>query len=344
VLGRIGKAFVKDIERFIADNEIPFVRFKKGICKEDLVAPYLAEAREQGRYGVVLVGVAQEKDSAWRGWREGGTDGHPHFEFSRQSVFPNFYYFYLFDAQFGPAFIKVSSYAPFSMWVGCNGHEWAKRQAEQEGIAFTALDNGFASCDDAAGLQRICDSFGAVSIRNFFERWVHRLPSPFTAADRAAGFFYDLAFRQIEFSDTRVFDRPAAGRAWFEANIREHLDLGRPDQVALVFSRRIYSTTPGRFATRVITKGVDPSIQIHLKASKQKQYFKESKALRTETTINDTRDFGIGRLVKEANFDALKAVAEAANHRLIELECAGETCAPDADTLQRIVLPSIETA
>ncbi|GAC1354658.1 MAG: hypothetical protein NVSMB4_16070 [Acidimicrobiales bacterium] len=341
-LGKIGKAFVKDIERFVVANDLPLVHFRKGDCKEDVVAPYIAEARAHGRYGVVLVGVAQEKDSAWRGWREGGPDNHPHFEYSRQSVFPNFFYFYLYDAQFGPAFIKVSSYAPFSMWVGCNGHEWAKRQADQEAIAYSALDNGFAACDDPAGLQTICDRFGAVAIRTFFERWVHRLPSPFTPADRQAGFYYDLAFRQIEFSDTRVFDRSAAGRAWFEATIREHLDLGRPDQVSLVFSRRITRQTPGRFATRVITQGVDPSIQIHYRSSKQKQYFKESKALRTETTINDTRDFGIGRLVTEANFEALKAAALAANAALIELERAGETCAPDADTLRRVVLPSVE--
>jgi hypothetical protein len=341
-LGKIGKGFVKDIERLVADNAIPLVRFAKGQCKEEIAAPYLAAARERGFHGVVLVGVAQEKESAWRGWRDGGGDGHPHFEFARQSVFPNFYYFYINDSQFGPCFIKVCSYAPFSMWVYCNGHEWAKAQAEQEGLGYRALDNGFASCEDPARLQRICDRFGAVSMRNLFERWSHRLPSPFTAADRAAGFFHQLAFRQIEFSDTRVFDRPGSGRAWFEQTIREHLDLGRPDQVALIFDRRITSRTPGRFRTRVITRGVDPSIQIYLKSVKQKQYFKEAQALRTELSINDTRDFGIGRLVTTENFQALKAVAEAANAALIDLEHAGETCAPDADTLRRIVLPSVE--
>jgi hypothetical protein len=289
-----------------------------------------------------MAGIAQEKDSVWRGWRDRGSDSHPHFEFRRQSVFPNFYYFYILDAQMGPAFIKVSTYAPFSMWVGCNGHEWAKRQADQDGIGYTALDNGFAACDDAAALQRSCDRFGAVAIRTFFERWAHRLPSPFRPEDKGAGFFYELAFRQIEFSDTRVFDRAPSGRAWFEATIREHLDLGRPDQVALVFSRRINAKTPGRFATRVITRGVDPSIQIHYRSSKQKQYFKESKALRTETTINDTHDFGVGRLVTDENFQALKAAALAANAALVELERSGETCAPDADTLERVVLPSVE--
>lgn len=342
VLGKIGKSFVTRIERYVADNQIPFVRFVKGQCKEDLVAPYLAQARAEGRHGLIMMGVAQEKESVWRGWRNGGSDAHPHFEFKRQSAFINHYYAYVYDAQFGPAFFKFSSYAPFSVWVCLNGHEWAKQQANQAGLTYTALDNGFASCDDPEALQRICDRFGAVTVTSFVERWLHRLPSPFTAEDRQAGFYYDLAFRQIEFSDTRVFDRPASGRQWFESTIREHLDLGRPDQVSLVFSRRINRRTPGKFSTRVITQGVDPSIQIHYRASKLKQYFKESKALRTETTINDTRNFGIGRRVNSENFQALRQVGEAANQRLIEMEISGCSCAPDADTLKRVVLPSVE--
>lgn len=341
-LGKIGKGFVSNIERYVADNQIPFVRFAKGQCKEDLAAPYFAQARADHRHGVVLVGVAQEKESVWRGWRNGGSDAHPHFEFKRQNAFINHYYFYVYDAQFGPAFLKFSSYAPFSVWVCLNGHEWAKQQADQAGLSYSVLDNGFASCDDSQALQRICDRFGAAAVTNFFERWLHRLPSPFTADDRGAGFYYDLAFRQIEFSDTRVFDRPASGRQWFESTIREHLDLGRPDQVSLVFARRITRRTPGKFSTRVINPGVDPSIQIYYRASKLKQYFKESKAVRTETTINDTRDFGIGRRVNPENFQALRQVGEAANQRLIEMEASGCSCAPDPDTFTRVVLPSVE--
>jgi hypothetical protein len=93
--------------------------------------PYFAEARAQGRFGVVLAGIAQEKDSTWG---DGGPDSHPHFEFARQSVFPNFSYFYPHDTQLGPAFVKITISVPFSMWVGCNGHEWAKRRAVQEGF------------------------------------------------------------------------------------------------------------------------------------------------------------------------------------------------------------------
>jgi len=291
-LGKIGRTFVGDIERFIELNHIPVVRFVKGEKKEQVAAPYLAEAAASGKEAVVLVGIAQEKVQAWRGWKDGGSVGHPHFEYRRQSVFVNHYYFYVFDRAFGPAFFKMCPYAPYPIWVWCNGHEWAKRQADRAGLDYTALDNGFAACPDPGRLQGICDRLSAAAIRTFVLRWLLKLPSPFTAADREAGFHHDLAFRQVEFSDTRVFDRPASGRAWFEATIREHLDLGRPDQVALVFSRRISKRTPGRFCTRVITRGVDPSIQIHYRASKLKQYFKEGRALRTETTINDTYDFG----------------------------------------------------
>jgi hypothetical protein len=81
-------------------------------------------------------------------------------------------------------------------------------------------------------LQRLCDRLGPGAVSGFFWRWFHRLPSPFTAADLRAGYVYELAFRQFEVSGTRVFTRPAAGRAFSEGLIRDHLDLGRPDQVS----------------------------------------------------------------------------------------------------------------
>jgi hypothetical protein len=61
---------------------------------------------------------------------------------------------------------------------------------------------------------------------------------------------YELAFRQFEVSDTQVFDRPQAGRAFFEGLIRDYLDVGRPDQVALIFDRRVTRKTPGGYAPR----------------------------------------------------------------------------------------------
>jgi hypothetical protein len=42
------------------------------------------------------------------------------------------FYVYIFDEQMGPGFIKICSYFPYPVKVcAVNGHEWAKRQADQ---------------------------------------------------------------------------------------------------------------------------------------------------------------------------------------------------------------------
>jgi hypothetical protein len=340
LLGRIGRAYVAAIDRFAQTNRIPVLRFGKGESKEQIARGFFDAAEREGRFGVVLIGVAQEKTTGWRGWRRGGPDGHPHFEFARQAIFVNHYYFYIRDRDWGPAFIKTCAYAPFPAWVYLNGHEWAKRQAERAGLAFEALDNGFRSVADAGALAAICERLSARDVQRFFRRWQARLPSALTAEDRRRGYRHQLCFRQLELSDTRVFDRPAAGRAWFEHTIRDQLTLGRPDRVAVVFARRVNRRTPGRFHTRVINRGTEPAIQVHYRASKVKQYLKEGRALRTETTVNDTYDFGIGRLLTSENWDALLRVGHDINQRLLDAQLQACACAPDAATLERVVLPS----
>ena len=150
------------------------------------------------------------------------------------------------------------------------------------------------SCADPRRLQEICDGLSADKIDALLRKWLRILPDPFTAADRLAGWRYDVSILQAEFSTTKVFDRPARGRMFFEQVIRENLDLGRPQQVQLIFNRKVTSQTPGRFRTRILTEGVTPSLHIDYKHSRIKQYHKENRALRTETTINDAADFGIG--------------------------------------------------
>jgi hypothetical protein len=131
------------------------------------------------------------------------------------------YCFYLWDVDFGPAFIKVSSYFPYPAKIWLNGHEWAKRQATQAGISFTELSNGFAATDDPAALQDICDRLGPGTINVFVQRWLTRLPLPLTDKDRDAGYWWETSMRQIEISRTIVFDAPRHARGFFEALLHE---------------------------------------------------------------------------------------------------------------------------
>jgi len=184
------------------------------------------------------------------------------------------------------------------------------------------MDNAFAAVDDPAALQAICEQLGPEQIDALLRKWLARLPHPFTPADRAAGYRYDLSILQAEFSLTQMLDKPVTGRLFFEQVIRDNLDLGRPEQVSLIFGRRIHRgpkrATPGRFRTRVITAGVTPSLHAEYKHATIKQYHKEGRALRTETTINDTRDFDIGKRL--TNLPALREVGFTANRRLLGVQ------------------------
>jgi hypothetical protein len=133
-----------------------------------------------------------------------------------------------------------------------------------------------------------------------------------------------LSILQAEFALTQVLDQPVTGRIFFEEVIRENLDLGRPSQVSLVFDRKVTRRTPGRFRTRVITDGVVPSLHVDYKKARIKQYHKEGQALRTETTINDTRDFDIGRRIE--NLQDLRKIGFAANRRLLDVQRIGHDC------------------
>ena len=274
---------------------LELVHFAKGQRKDDLTQQYLATFTEAE--GVLFVGRAQEKAGVWRTQRRyNPVTGGSYAWLVRSSAFINFFYFYCVDADFGPFFLKFSTYFPYAAKLCVNGNEWTKRQAAKVGIGFEALDNGFAAVDDVEALQRICDSFGSEHIEALLSKWLKILPHPFTSEDEDAGYRYELSILQAEFSLTQMLDRPVSGRIFFEQVLHDNLDIGRPDHISLVFDRRIITKgrrcTPGRFRTRIITEGVVPSLHVDYKNAKIKQYHKQGRALRTETTINDTRDFG----------------------------------------------------
>jgi hypothetical protein len=180
-------------------------------------------------------------------------------------------------------------------------------------------------------------------VQGFFDRWTARLPAPLTARDRDAGYTHRLALQQVEISLTQVFARPVQGRHFFEAVIRENLDLGRPDRVGLLFPHRITRRTPPPtwgYRTRVITDGVEPSLHIEYKSSHVKQYFKEQRALRTETTVNNPNDFHVNKGVHHLGH--LRDLGDQVNRKLLEIERVSHQCVLTQDALDRLQRPTVE--
>ena len=345
------RAFVADIEHFAAARGLDVVRFARGQRKDDVTGEYLRRAGCDDRglvpAQVLYAGVAQEKQKVFRtSKRRNPVTGATYPWLVPGSGVVNHYYFYCVDEEFGPVCVKFSGYFPYTGRLILNGNEYAQRQAAKAGIGFTPLDNAFAAVDDVAAVQAICDGLDAAKITALAARLLAMLPHPFTAADTAAGYRYELSVLQAEFSLTQVLDAPVTGRIFFDQVIRDNLDLGRPDRVSLIFDRKIMNRrrhpTPGRFRTRVITEGVTPSLHVDYKNSKIKQYHKLGKALRTETTINDTKDFGVAKGL--SHLPELKEIGFTASRRLLDVQRISHDPADGAAALAALTQPVISPA
>ncbi len=336
VMAAMTGKFVKQLESFAKAQNIPLITFEKGQRKDEIATAYRAKFSKAE--GVVFIGKAQEKARVYRTEkRHSLKTGKDYPWLVHTTAMVNHYYIYAQDRDFGPFFIKFCSYFPYNAKLCLNGHEYAKQQLRQAGIEFQPLDNGFLSCPEARRLQQLCDDLSAEKIEQLLRKWLARLPHPFPMSDWERGWQYDISILQAEFALTQVLDRPLTGRAFFTEVIHENLDLGNPGQVQLIFNRRISKRTPGRFRTRVITAGVTPSLHIDYKHSKIKQYHKEGRALRTETTINNTRDFRIGKRLK--NLPRLREVGFAANRRLLDVQQLSHDCHIGEATFQKTQRP-----
>jgi hypothetical protein len=226
LFNQIGQRFRRAMASFAQANDIPRVKFGKDDVggKLGLMRPHLARQAATGVSGVAAIGFQR----VWTAYERQTPTGAPQWWFTKADRRVTCYYFYLWDADFGPAFIKVCSYFSYPAKIWPNGHERAKRQATQAGIGFTELSNGFATCEDPVAVQEICDRLGPGTIAVFVERWLAGLPLPFTTKDRDAGYWWETSMRQIEISRTIVFDAPRHARGFFEALVADNLDLGRP--------------------------------------------------------------------------------------------------------------------
>ncbi|MEP6697253.1 MAG: hypothetical protein ABJA34_10285 [Pseudonocardiales bacterium] len=196
-LARITDRFAAAVHRYARDLAIPWVDFVKGQRKDDVLHEQLARFEATGRgEGVVFIGRAQEKTTVFRTEKRHNADGRPYPWIVRGTGMVNHFYFYCLDEDFGPFFLKFCSYFPYNARLCVNGNHWAQRQAAKAGLGFTPMDNAFAAVDDPGALQEICDRLGAEQIEVLLRKWPAILSHPFTPADRADGYRYDISILQ----------------------------------------------------------------------------------------------------------------------------------------------------
>ena len=331
----ISQRFLRGIDDYARSHDIPIIAFERKQRKEDVAAEYLATFA--GTEGVLFIGKAQEKVRTFRTEGRKNNRGETYPWIVDSTAMVNQYYFYAVDDDFGLFFLKYSSYFPYGAKLCFNGHEYLKRQLAKEGIAYENLANGILSCADPRRMQELANGLTPARIERFLRKWQKRLPCPFRAQEQVAGYRYDVSMTQVEFALTQVLDRPVHGRIFFEEVLRENLDLGRPDNLQLIFERRVTKRTPGSFRSRVVREGVIPSLHVDYKSNRIKQYFKEGRALRTELTVHEPGDFGLGR--KLANLPALRELSFQTDRRVLHVQTISQDFALSEELFREVTGP-----
>jgi hypothetical protein len=112
IMEKIGTRFRREVAGFAQAHGVPVVMFKKGDRKQDVMAPHLARQAATGIAGVAGIGVAQEYQNVFAA-TERTDHGGVWFTFHKADRRVTCYYLYLWDEQFGPAFVKICAYFPY---------------------------------------------------------------------------------------------------------------------------------------------------------------------------------------------------------------------------------------
>ena len=341
-LQQIGDAFRRRVASFAQANHIPVVPLKAADRNIEVMRPYLDRAAETGRSQVAAIGVAQETQRVFIA-RKRDTDPSkpPQFSFDKKDRRVTVYYFYLWDAGFGPAFIKVCTYCPWPVKIWVNGHEWAKQQARKVGLRLhravqrvrllrrpgpAAEDLRRAAARHHRGVLPAVAAPAAAAARARrpagrllvgAARWPRsRSPAPSCSPSPATPGPSSTPWSPTTWTS-------AARTPWRSSS-----------------TGRSGPTPTGEFRTNVITRGTEVTVNAFYKHSRIKQYLKDGRALRVETVVNAPGDLGCQRRLH--NLDELQARARAVNARLLQTERAGQACVLANPVFERIAHPSVD--
>jgi hypothetical protein len=257
--------------------------------------------------------------------------------------FVNLYYFYLHDATLGRLFVRVCPYFPFDIQVCLNGHEYLTQQLSAEGIAFRKHDNAFLECANPTRLQELADAFGPETIRAAVEPHLAQLVPYFSADERAAGYRHGLSLTQAEYCHNAVFHEQAALDKLFARLLDSNRTIGHPDKLAVIFGRGNFHPDPRTGQTEIkVTALKTTVIKTSLRGTSLKQYIKDRRLLRTETSCYRVPELSVAKDIK--NLPKLRTVLAQSNERYQDAQQDVLASAIDRGQLQRLAQASVSAS
>lgn len=272
----------------------PIVEAPEEQRRDDFVLPYLKNA-EPDQVAVILKGREPARILVAIGGKDNDS---PHLEYKQRWV--NQYNFYLNDKHWGPMFVRMCPYFPFSARVCLNQHYWLAIRMRQENIDFQQCKNAFLRCSNPKRLQELADSLTSKDLLQCGRKWLATFTPFFTARERREAYCqHRLFFAQAEYCDNLVFFRRAALDELGQRLLDMNRTIGQPKKITMIFGRKVTREYKGRLQTVIEDLDLpNPVIRSHYGHGFAKQYVRDNRLLRTEPATNDVRDYGVNKDVE----------------------------------------------
>jgi hypothetical protein len=333
---KISGAYHAWVERYAQEAGIDIVTPDRDVRREEWVQPYYQQLGPRPGVAVILKVREPERMVIAKGSQLAGSQ----LAVERRHV--NLYYFYLQDAQCGRMFLRICPYFPFNLRVWLNGHNWLAQRLRLEGVAFEQRDNVFVDCAHPERLQQLSDAFAPADISTPVQAWLAQLLPFFSAAERQQGYRHQLFMTQMEYCHNLIFHQRAAVDRLFDRLMDVGRSLGRPDKLAIVFSRpRLKLDTRTGETLIKITKLRTPVLSSSFKSTSIKQYISNGVALRTESTSYQLQDVGIKKNL--SNLPIVRKAFAAANQRYLDIQQDVLASYVDRGQLQQLRQPTVST-
>ena len=282
--------------------------------RDDFVQPYFRRAQSDQ-----LVAILKAREPARILVSIGNKESNGrHLEFKLRWV--DQYNFYLNDRNFGPMFVRMCPYFPFSARVCLNQHDWLAQRMKKQGIRIQQCGNAFVRCSDPVALQKLADSFTPEDLLACAAKWLAYLTPFFSDKERRQNCCQHRLFvSQVEYCDNLIFRRRAALDALDQRLLDANRTIGQPDKLTLLFGHRITKCHSGKLKTVIEDLQLgNPIIRSHYKNGLIKQYVRDHRVLRTEAASNNVKDYDVGKNVE--NLPQLRKKLQAITESYLDIQ------------------------
>jgi len=259
--------------------------------RDEFMEPYFTSAQADQ-----IVGIIKAREPVRILTAVGFRGKSTHLELKLRWV--NQYNYYIQDRDFGPMFVRVSPYFPFTARLCLNHHDWIANRLRQQGVDFQQRKNSFVACSDPVALQQIADSLTSQDLTACGRKWIDRLVPFFSQQERNfLGCDHRFYFKQMEYCDNLIFRERAVLDALHDRLLDANRKLGSPDQVSVIFGQRVTRQHNGRLQTTLDDLHLgQPILRAFYKHSILKNYVRGGNTEfggfdRAEVGSNDVTDF-----------------------------------------------------